>query len=278
MKSVKDKLLSWQHSAAGHVSIALIIASVLLFLLACSEIGVGFMTERAAEIANSVLIGLATNLIGIVITVSFVQYFIDKQNEAEERAEEVKIIKRYDKYMQTLIRRYLMFYMSVTTRLKDRNSANLEKPYDHKFKFSDMADMYLTSMLISEGVIEPSIVLFYKAEENLREYMLRMLENIDFKYNPAIEELLLSFTTKSVDHDMRGQILGAIKTRMGESGKATEKIAKWIVDENHDWLGKFSRGELQGNLMLPYVILYYTMQDQIRMIKEYTEYIKKITL
>lgn len=273
---MKENVLKWHRSAAGKVSVILIISSVLLLLLAWSTLGSSFLTDRDANTINNILIGIATNLLGIVVTISFVQYFLDKQNEAEERDDEVKTIKRYDKYMQTLIRRYLMFYMSVTTRIKDRNSTNLEKPFEHNFKFADMADMYHTSMFISEGVLEPSIVLFYKAEEKLRDYMLRMLENIDFKYNPELEELLLSFTTKSVDLDMRGQILGAINTRMGQSGKATEEVAKWIEDETCDWVGKFGRGELQGNLMLPYVTFYYTIQDQVRMIREYKEYIKRI--
>ena len=55
-------------------------------------------------------------------------------------------------------------------------------------------------------------------------------------------------------------------------------IEKMIASETDDWLGKFSRGELQGNLMLPYVTLYYMCQDQVRMIKEYTEYIKDIEI
>ena len=138
---MKERITRWLHSAAGRISIILIIASALLLRLACSHIGAGFMTERAAELANNILIGVATNLLGIVITVSFVQYFIDKQDEKNERREEAEKILRYHKYMQTLIRRYLMFYMSVTTRLKDRNgAADIDSAFTRTFKLQYLSN------------------------------------------------------------------------------------------------------------------------------------------
>ena len=169
-----------------------------------------------------------------------------------------------------------MFYMSLTTRLKDRSVHGAEDPFDHSFKFSDMADLYKSSLYVGEGFRESSIELFYQAEENLRNYMLKMLENIDFKYNFEFEELLQEFVTKSAGLDMRGQILGLIQTSMGGNNKATEQISEWISDETEDWLGKYQRRELTGNLMLPYVILYYSIQDQMRMIKEYKRLIEKL--
>lgn len=271
-------LKKWFKSAAGKLSIIMIVASMLLLLVAWSTIGSSFMTERDANTANNILIGIATNLLGIVVTVSFVQYFLDKQDDEEKCRNEIKTIKRYDKYMQTLIRRYFMFYISVTTRLKNRNMVDVEHSYEHNFEFSDLADMYQTSMYLSEGFLDSSIELFYQAEEKLRDYMLKMIENIDFKYNPDIEKLLQDFVTKSIDIDMRGQILGATNTRLGKNQKLSEYVSKEIANESNDWLGKFEKGELQGNLMIPYVLLYYNIKDQIRMIKKYLAYMKEIEL
>ncbi len=273
-----DTINKWRHSAAGRVSIMLVLVSIFLLFLAWSPLGIGFLTVDEANFANNVLIGLATNLIGIVVTVSFVQYFLDRQNEVKERKEENEKILRYNKYMQTLIRRYLMFYMSLTTRIADRKEAgDVDKAFTHTFKLSDMADMYQTSLFLTEGFSDSTIELYYKAEYELRNYMLKMLENIEFKYNTELAGLLLDFTVKSIDLDMSGQMLERAKMKKyGNGKKDIEYIEKMIADEKYDWIGKFGRGELQGNLMLPYVILYYTCQEQVGMIKKYTEYIKNI--
>lgn len=266
----------WIHTAAGKVSIVMIIISMLLLILAWSTVGITFISMHDANTANNVLIGIATNLLGIVVTVSFVQYFIDKQDDVRKRKDEIMTIKRYDKYMQTLIRRFLMYYVSVTTRIHDRNKVESDNAFKRRFKFSDIADMYSPSMYLNEGFLEPSIVLFYRAEEQIREYMLKMLENIDFKYNEPLEKILQDFVTKSVDLDMRGNLLGALDTRMGKREKLSEYVSKEISNENEDWLGMFQRGKLKGNLMMPYVIFYYSIQDQTRMLKDYIGYIKEL--
>lgn len=270
------KISTWIYSAAGKVSIILITFIILLFFLIFSTYGEKFITIETANTLNNILIGIATGLIGIVITVSFVQYVFDKQDEYRKRSDEIRSIKRYDKYMNTLIRKFFMSYISVTTRLNERTTVDLDNPFNHSFKFSDIADMYLPSMYLNEGFLEPSIVSFYRAEENVREYMLRMLENIDFKYNLALENILLDFVTKSADWDVRGNIISAIDTKIKKNQKLSEYISKLISDEKTDWLEKFQRNELQGNIMFPYVMFYYNIQNQARILKDYTDYIKTL--
>ena len=83
LKCAMGKIISWLKSAAGIVSICLLIVSIILLVLACSPWG--NLTERAANNVNNILFGLGTNLIGIIITVSFVQFFLDRQNANTER-------------------------------------------------------------------------------------------------------------------------------------------------------------------------------------------------
>lgn len=265
-------MCKWIKSAAGIVSTVLMIINIMLFILIFSTYGESFLSMETANTVNNILIGIATGLIGIVVTVSFVQYIFEKKAEEQTRNDEIITIKRYNKYMNTLIIKYTMFYISVTTKLENRNKVDLNNPFCHKFKFSDMADMYKTSMYLSEGFSEPSIVLFYRAEEKVREYMLKMLENIDFKYNKCLEKVLLDFVTKSVDLDMRGNILNARNTTLGKK-MMSEVVSEYIAEEKYDWLGKFKRDELKGNMMFPYVVFYYNIQDQMRLLQEYSEYI-----
>lgn len=265
----------WFFNAARKVSGVLFILSAAFIYMTFSTIGENVMSVKTANVINNILIGISTGFIGIIVTVLFVQYTFDKQDEAVKRKDEIMTIKRYDKYMETLIRRYSRFYISVTTRRCNWGKVDFEHPFEHIFSFSDMADMYRPSMYLSEGFLEPSIELFYRAEEDLRNYMLRMLENIDFKYNDPLEKILLEFVTKSVDLDMRGNILGALKTKFGNE-KATDCISREIADEKYDWLGKFQRKELNGNTMLPYVTFFYNIQNQMRLLQKYLNYVKQL--
>ena len=104
-----------------------------------------------------------------------------------------------------------------------------------------------------------------------------MLENIDFKYHPDLARLLLEFTVKSTDSDESGQILERAKMKkISSRDAAIEIVEKMMVDETTDWVKEYRQGNLRGNVILPYVMLYDTIQDQARMIKEYIEYIKKL--
>lgn len=270
-----EKLYKWLHSAAGHVSIALLGVSLVLILLIFSTYGETFLSIDTANTINNILIGIATGLIGIIITVVFVQYAFDKQDEDREKKDEIMAIKRYDKYMKALMQKYFMFYIPVTTRIENRHTEEIVNPFEYRFKLSDMADMYLPSLYLSEGFSKPAIVLFFDAEERLREYMLRMLENVDFKYNKTLEKILLDFVTKSVDFDVRGSILDAPNIRFGNE-HASDVFVRDIKNEQHDWLAMFQSGKLKNNAMLPYVLLYYNIQDQMRLLHDYNEYVNEL--
>ena len=75
-----DKFSNWLCSAAGKVSRVLIFISAVLICLIFSSYGEDFLSVNTANIINNILVGIATGLIGIVVTVSFVQYVFDKQN------------------------------------------------------------------------------------------------------------------------------------------------------------------------------------------------------
>ena len=86
MRDNMEKITLWIKSAAGKISIFLMIMSIIILALACSFWG--NFTEKTASNINNILFGLGTNLLGIIVTVSFVQFFLDKQNEKVEYAYE----------------------------------------------------------------------------------------------------------------------------------------------------------------------------------------------
>lgn len=267
-----NKIKKWIKSAAGVVSIILFVTSIILLMAACSEYG--HFSERMANNINNILFGLATNLLGIIVTVSFVQHFIDRQNEKNEYREENLKIKRYDRFMSVLLTRYLMYFNCVTTPMEKRSENNPLR-LSSQFEFKDMCDLHKQSLYTCEGIFESSIELFYKSEEILRNYMIEMIQNIDFKYNEQLKEIIMEFVEKSIEYDMRGAVLGNMTTHSGGK-QMTETIMEYIKEPSYDWVGKGQRGELNSNMMLPYVQLFNLLKIEIELIGSYKNYIANI--
>ena len=271
MGRVRSRMRNWFHSAAGIVSVILLSASVILTAIVCLFIN----PNTNSSIVRDLLIGLAANLLGIIITVSFVQYFINRQNNRNEKEEEIKRIKRYNRHTSMLIRRYQELFYALTTRIKDRKYIEYDSVFNRQFTFADMADMYLPSLTQTDAIMESTIVLFFNAEQNLRDYFLKMIENIDYRYNEKLYEIIQTFVTDSINKDMSGVIIGNKTVNMGDKPLA-KVISSWISDEAEDWLGKYKRGELTNNIMYSYVVFYYHLRNQAKHIKEYLECMNSI--
>lgn len=264
------RIKNWTQSTAGKISVSLIVIGGILLFVACSDCCMRFMSEQGVENTNNILFGIATNLIGITVTVSFVQYLMDKENEKEEKEEEKKKILRYDRYMSTLIRKYSLMYLALTTRLDKRNSMDYEHPLNHDFSIYDMADMLKSSPYLTEAFSDPVVELFFAAEAELKEYALIMLENIDFKYQPELVSILLDFAEKSNNMNVSGQILEVCKkVKLRNDPTLVNTIERLLADESEDWVGMFERGELQNHLMIPYVILFFLLQEERKLLNEY---------
>ncbi|BCZ48123.1 hypothetical protein psyc5s11_41900 [Clostridium gelidum] len=243
-----------------------------MIFIACSSWG--NLSENAANNTNNILIGLATNLLGIIVTVSFVQHFIDRQDEKQERIEEIASIKRYDRLMLILIKKYVMYFNYVITPMEKRAGFNhLDLKTD--FLFEDMCDMYVQTLENCDALFKPRITLFYDSEEKLRDYMIRMIENVPFKYNDKLKDCIMNFIEKSLAYDVRGAILDKINNRTADNQKLSEIIQKEIKDPSNKWLEKALNGEHIG-FMLPYVKLYNLMQIEIQLIIEYQNYLKNL--
>ncbi|WP_416860648.1 hypothetical protein [Helicobacter ganmani] len=265
-----NKMKKWIKSAAGIVSITLFVISIILLLVAIYLDYENF-SEKVTNNISNILFNLATNLLGIIVTISFVQYFIDRQNEKDEHIEENSKIKRYDRFMNVLMIRYSMYLNCVVTPIKRRSTINPLK-LSSQFEFEDMCDLYERSLYLCEGISKALIELFYEIEEILRNYMIDMIQNIDFKYNKELEKIIMEFVEKSIGYDMRGAILGNMTVYTSKE-KMTETAMKYIKDTSHDWLGMAERGELKSNMMVPYVQLYKLLKIEIKLIENYKNYI-----
>lgn len=258
-KRVKVILQKWMQSQAAKVSFVLLIISILLLILASPYIKVSWSDEVVAYV-NNVLIGTAVGLLGIIVTISFVQSALDKQTIKNEKVEEYKKIVRYNKYLQILINEYIVYFNHVVTPL-DKNGIDLDKGFIQGFTLNDMSGMYYGSILIRDGFNTPAIKKFYEVEDKLSSYLLRWNEEIDFKYTPNLEAIINEFFAKSKELDSRGNILGALETVAGNE-RLSETITNILTENKVDYLTKFKNGELQSNVMTSVVLLFYFLNEQ----------------
>ena len=135
-------------------------------------------------------------------------------NKIKKSKSKVILIDEFEKATPSV---YNFFYELLedgifTDRHGEKHDLNgyIENPLEIKndFIFEDMCDLYEQSLYTCEGIFEPSIVLLYKAEEKLRNYIIDMVENIDFKYNEELLQILMRFVESSIEYDMRGAIFG----------------------------------------------------------------------
>jgi len=76
LKTIK----SCTHTQAALMSLFLFVISLILIFLASTIIKLSW-SENIISFVNNILLGVATGLIGIIFTISFVQSVLDKQAE-----------------------------------------------------------------------------------------------------------------------------------------------------------------------------------------------------
>ena len=265
-----DRVRKWLQSAAGKISMILLIISIIFLIIAFSSWG--NFTDRTANNINNFLFFLATNLLGIIVTVSFVQFFIDKQNHNVDKQNELEEVLRYDRVLSIFIEQYTLYYRCITTPVSEDMRTDYKLNAD--FAFKDMGDMYEQNRYMAEGLLEPAISVFYRFEDKIREYMMSMLNNISFKYYIEIENILEEFVEKSFSLDTRGNILGNISIMLGKE-KITDVISKSIKDSTCDWIEVISHSK-NANIMAPYVQLYFLLKDEADLLTKYKEEVDKL--
>ena len=254
--------------------VRLIIISIGIILIIIAFSSLGSFDEFMANNVNSLLISLGTNFIGIWITISFVQYFLDKQSEKDEKHQENVTILRYNRVMNILLQRYFGYCFCVTTPIAERNKYDSFTP-NTEFVFSDMCDMYKIAALTIDNLMDPVIVSFYKSEDKIHRYVDRMIENIPFEYNMNLAEILMAISEIHLTLDSKEAILGNINIMSGER-PLSETVSDYIKSNSDDWVKMFDMGQLQSNIMFPYVLLYKKLKKEIELFNEYQKYIEEL--
>lgn len=248
------------------LTIGLFLMGSILIISAISPYG--NLPRNIADFINNLLASFGVSIIILAITISFIQYYLDKQQliiiEKYEKEKEREYILNNHKILSILIYKYKILFANL---IRD-NTSSLN--YNKSFIFKDLQYIYDLNGFVTTNLYSSKIEIFYKGEEILTKYLSRMLEGNEFKYNSNLNSILIELLTISLDHnDIKDGILW---------NKIQKDSIKSLLISDIDYVSKYKNRELQGNLAIPFVELYLFLNKQRELINSYLSEIEKIKL
>lgn len=234
------------------------------------------------SLLKEIVYDLSIGVFSAMILVWFIDEISQHIQARQAKEKECAIIKRFDRVLQQYIDRYVtMFYCVVTPleeRLKQVNDPNssIDIKMPEIFCLKDMRDLYQSSFLLRDGISDSSISAFLDIEFLLRNEFIHLVENNDFEYYPSFSDIFLRFVNVSLKYDCRGNILDAPRRKVGEKPMVTF-ISECLENNADDFYKRvLAGGDIGGNIMSPYILLYEMMKQERKIILQYQEEIKKL--
>ncbi|MBE7704390.1 MAG: hypothetical protein E7Z90_01105 [Cyanobacteria bacterium SIG29] len=219
---------------------------------------------------------IATECIGLILTVCLIQQIINKRDENKEKLEEKMKILRQHKIVSIYFQDYIKCFHCVTTPINNRFIDGIDFKKD--FKINELYDLHETSLDLSLPINESSIKSFYKYEHKLRDEFIRMLNNIDFKYYTEFISIISEFIQSSVASDISDAIINNERLNMGSDKKISDVVSEMLKQENSQELYiKFKKGEFSGNIIIPYFVLFDLLKKEQQLLLNYLEKIDNLT-
>lgn len=180
------------------------------------------MTET---LLGMVVIGLFLN------SVAFLKSKIDAETEKEKaeadymHQEKLKL-SRYYSILQREIKRYYRYTIIITHPMSKRGG---DKNFNPDFSFHDLADLFMSTMLLTDATYEPAINYYYKSQSDLAATLKSILLSIDLKDWRELENDIIQILENIRILDFEKYILNQPNMRVGKE-KASEFDAKMIRD------------------------------------------------
>ncbi len=252
------------------VSKALVsLLSIIAVVLLCFALIINFYYK--AEINQYLIncfIGVGTNVIGIIISLIFVQKYLDKTADKKAKDLEKEKILRFHIIFERYYREYEVFVKVLFIPVYER-AERLNEPLPETLSIYDFCDIYSETRLSNYGS-DSAIEKYYFAEENLRKYVIRILEEINFEYYLDLKNILVDFLKVSMDYHSKSKIL-----ELATNKKQLSKIRFLLKNEHKDWEADFDKG-IYNIYVSTFIILLKQIKEERKLIEIYKDYISKI--
>ena len=265
--------MEYFNKAKKFLKIPVVIISIVL--LCAVFLIMQFNAQVYGSTWENYLISLAASFAELIITISFVQYALDKKKKSDAQNDELLRIKKFHKVLEIYIQYYTLYYNQMTVPLgneRDVSSRNFKK----NFKVSDLADLYKPTLLMKDNFRVSPVEKFFAVEKKLSDTFSQILINQDFKFYPNLNIIFQNFIEQSLNDNPSDAILGNINTRLGNKD-STVKISEMLKSHGNEYYEQLVAGKANhSNLMFPYCLLYEFMQSEATVIEQYKNYIQEI--
>ena len=239
--------------------------------------------------------GIITEIVGIIITIAFVELLFNQSSERTEKDLERKKILRLCRTINHYLPRYIMHFNQLTNHpnsifdckvrelsnasgclihngdcmMAMNTSQNLFNKHEIEINYINFSCLYESSRLFISGGFRANIDCFYYYEKKIFEAFNRLLTEVDFKYYKDFERLVVNFIDNSISNDISDFIEFNSKVVYGSGTDKRLKIqddstilASKDFNENQDWSKKH-------NNMFPYRMLKDLLNAERKILNEY---------
>lgn len=226
----------------------------------------------------NLLDGLPTEIVGIVITLIFVQILFDKYNENKQKAEERQKILRFHKILKLYIDRYERLLSNMIT-----NSRQIDRYYklQDSFDIKQLKYAHNPCLLVCQSCLQSNIDVFLQNEINLRTLIISFIENVDFKYHQEIYKALFEYIDTSINFDVHEAIKLESTTianqRLSNSSEYLNFIYNLIDYHIEEYLNDLKKDKTAvSNALFKYVVLYKMINKEKEGLLEYLNQISTL--
>lgn len=249
--------------------------------------------------------GLFTEIIGIIITVVFVNVMFDKSQKNTAQEFERKKILRISRLIDLYLPRYTLYFNQLTNHpgsifdceikasgntqgfvIHSKSECAIIRNNDQKmfFKKDEPINYIHFSCLYEDcrqfiaGGFRSNIDCFYFFEKKLQNAFIRLLTEVNFEYYKDVEKIVIDFVDTSVSNDISDFIeknkniicntLSEVRRRF-KIEYDTEVLVSKNFNESQDF-------ENLHNDFKPYQMLKNVLNEERKILHQYLELIEKI--
>ena len=246
--------------------------TILFIVFLCIDI---FALRNSYPKLSGYFCNIATECIGLFITICVIQKMLEKNDIKKERQNELEKIKRHNQIILIYLNFYTKYFHCITNPINNRFKNNVD--LNNNFTIKDLCDLHKFSMGATDPLLKTSIVLFYEYEHNLRNEFMQMLNNIDFKHCSNIQNIIVDFIQISLSLDVSDTIISNEKLKLDNRQETSQFIAEMLKSENADNLySQYKKGELQANIIIPYFLLFDLLKREQELLIKYLNEINKL--
>lgn len=254
---------------------AYIFASFILFIVTLFLMYISSRCMDPKSYLSIWLSGASTNLVGIIITLTFVRLLLYQKEKVDLKLEQITTIRKYNNILSMFIKKYILYFNCVATVFSNRIDIS-DKSFVELSDIIQISDLYMPLKRLDQDRFAPVILSFLNQEKVIRNCFIQMYSDVaSMENHQKLEIILREFITISTQMDMRDAILkNCYNTRVGEGNiPYTDFIRNIILENGKESYNQYKSGNLSGNILVPYFVLFDMLRIEKELIVQYQDYV-----